>query len=87
VRPFCVTPDRWGFDKYDVANQGLTSNHFKVVDGRIEQSAIPFRYVWPSELDLMAELAGMPPRERWSGWRGEPFTSDSKKLVGVWVKR
>jgi hypothetical protein len=40
--------------------------------------------VWPAELDLMARIAGMHPRERWGGWRREPFTSESGKLVGVW---
>jgi hypothetical protein len=66
--------------------QGLTSHHLEVVDGRLERTSIPFRYVWPSELDLMAELAGMSLRERWSGWRSEPFTNDSRQHVSVWVK-
>src|SRR5437763_7123472 len=69
----------WGIDEYDVANQGLVSHHFSLVDGRWELVSMPFRYVWPSELDLMAELAGMTLRERWSGWRREPFTSESQK--------
>ena len=47
-------------------------------------SRCPFRYVWPAELDLMAQLAGMTLRERWSGWNREPFTSDSTKHVSVW---
>ena len=47
---------------------------------------MPFRYVWPAELDLMAQLAGMRLRERWSGWKREPFTSDSRKHVSVWEK-
>jgi hypothetical protein len=47
---------------------------------------VPFRYVWPSELDLMADLAGMTLRERWSGWRREPFTSDSEMHVSVWER-
>ncbi len=76
----------WGIDEYDVARQGLVSHHFESVDGRIERSSGPFRYVWPSELDLMAELAGLRLRERWSGWTGEPFTSDSRKHVSVWEK-
>jgi hypothetical protein len=42
--------------------------------------------VWPSELDLMARLAGMTLRERWSGWKREPFTSDSTGHVSVWEK-
>jgi hypothetical protein len=42
--------------------------------------------VWPSELDLMARLAGLTLRERWSGWKREPFTSESRKHVSVWQK-
>jgi hypothetical protein len=45
---------------------------------------MPFRYVWPSELDLMARIAGMTLRERWSGWKREPFTSESTDHVSVW---
>jgi SAM-dependent methyltransferase len=84
IRPFHVSDSRWGFDQYDVAAQGLTSHHFEIVDGRVERSSIPFRYAWPAELDLMAQLAGMRLRERWSGWKREPFTSDSTKHVSVW---
>jgi hypothetical protein len=77
---------RAGIDEYDVANQGLISHHYSNVDGRFEHSSGPFRYVWPSELDLMAELAGLRLVERWSGWRGEPFTSESRLHVSVWEK-
>ncbi len=83
---FDFSEGHWGIDEYDVARQGLVSHHFELVDGRIERSSGPFRYVWPSELDLMAELAGLRLRERWSGWTGEPFTSDSRKHVSVWEK-
>jgi SAM-dependent methyltransferase len=76
----------WGLDEYDVARQGLTSHHFEIVDGQLERFSIPFRYAWPAELDLMAELAGMRLRDRWSGWRQEPFTSDSREHVSVWQK-
>ncbi len=86
IRPFRVTETRWGFDEYDVANQGMTSHHYRIVDGRVERLSIPFRYAWPSEYDLMARLAGMPLRERWSGWKREPFTSESEKHVSVWEK-
>ena len=85
-RVFHVSENRWGFDEYDVANQGLISHHFEIVDGKAERLSIPFRYAWPSELDLMAQLAGMTLRERWSGWKREPFTSDSDKHVSVWEK-
>jgi SAM-dependent methyltransferase len=81
---FHVSETRWGIDEYDVATQGLTSHHFEVVDGRLERFSAPFRYVWPSELDLMAQLAGMTLRERWSGWNREPFISESKTHVSVW---
>jgi hypothetical protein len=74
----------WGFDEYDVANQGLVSHHFEVRGDRVEKSQGPFRYVWPAELDLMARLADMTLAERWSGWQGEPYTSESRSHVSVW---
>jgi SAM-dependent methyltransferase len=86
IQAFHVSETGWGFDEFDVARQGLVSHHFEIVDGRAERVSIPFRYVWPSELDLMAQLAGMRLRERWSGWKREPFTSDSRKHVSVWEK-
>ena len=85
-RAFEVTPGHLGFDEYEVASQGLISHHYSAVDDRLEVVSMPFRYVWPSELDLMARLAGMTLRERWSGWKREPFTSDSTKHVSVWEK-
>ena len=85
-RVFHVSETRWGIDEYDVATQGLVSHHFELVGGSIERNSVPFRYTWPAELDLMAQLAGMRLRERWSGWQREPFTSDSRKHVSVWEK-
>jgi SAM-dependent methyltransferase len=81
---FDWSDNHWGIDEYDVATQGLISHHFQRVDGRIELQSIPFRYAWPAELDLMAELAGMRLRDRWAGWKREPFTSDSTEHVSVW---
>jgi SAM-dependent methyltransferase len=86
VRAFTVTPAHLGFDEYDVASQGLISHHYWLVDGQLETLSAPFRYVWPSELDLMARLAGMTLRERWSDWTREPFTSASTNHVSVWEK-
>jgi SAM-dependent methyltransferase len=86
VRPFHVSETRWGFDEYDVANQGLISHHLELVDGRAERNSVPFRYAWPAELDLMAQLAGMSLCDRWAGWKREPFTSDSRMHVSVWEK-
>ena len=85
-RAFEVTETYLGIDEFDVANQGLVSHHFRAVNGVFEKSSIPFRYVWPSELDLMAELAGMKLRERWSSWQRAPFTSDSTKHISTWQK-
>jgi SAM-dependent methyltransferase len=84
ARVFHVSDDRWGLDEYNVAEQGLTSHHFQVVNGGLVRNSVPFRYVWPSELDLMAKLAGMELRERWSGWKREPFTNESGNHVSVW---
>jgi SAM-dependent methyltransferase len=86
VQAFTVTPTHLGFDEYDVASQGLISHHYWVVDGQLEARSVPFRYVWPSELDLMAQMAGMRLRERWSDWTRTPFTSDSRTHVSVWEK-
>ncbi|MFE1285798.1 class I SAM-dependent DNA methyltransferase [Streptomyces sp. NPDC058751] len=86
VVPYHVSPTRWSFDIYDVATQATSSNHIEVVDGRGEYRSIPFRYVWPSELDLMAQLAGLRLRERWDGWTREAFTSESRQHVSVWEK-
>ncbi|GGZ60337.1 methyltransferase [Streptomyces inusitatus] len=86
VVPYHVSPTRWAFDLYDVATQATSSNYIEVVDGRGEYRTIPFRYVWPSELDLMARLAGLRLRERWEGWTREPFTSESPRHVSVWEK-
>jgi SAM-dependent methyltransferase len=83
---FAVEPTHVGFDEYDVVRQGLVSHHYWIDDGKVDVASPPFRYVWPSELDLMARLAGMTLRERWGGWRREPFEADSAKHVSVWEK-
>jgi SAM-dependent methyltransferase len=86
MRPFAVTETHIGFDEYDVVAQGLVSHHFTRTGDNWDYLAVPFRYVWPAELDLMARLAGMSLRERWSGWRREPFTATSDTHVSVWQK-
>ena len=83
---FDASETHWGIDEYDVANQGLVSHHFELRGDAFDKSSGPFRYVWPAELDLMAELAGMRLRERWAGWGREPFTSDTRSHVSVWEK-
>jgi hypothetical protein len=74
------------FDVYDVVTQRLTSNHFVVDDGRVSSYPVEGRYAWPSELDLMARLAGLRLLERWAGWKREPFTSLSRSHVSVYEK-
>ena len=86
VVPFQVSPTRWAFDLYDVSTQAMSSNYITVDGGRGEYRSIPFRYVWPAELDLMAQLAGMRLRDRWEGWARQPFTSESRQHVSVWEK-
>ncbi|MEU4715881.1 class I SAM-dependent methyltransferase [Micromonospora purpureochromogenes] len=86
VVPFHVSPTEWAYDVYDVATQATSSNYVRIVDRRGEYRSIPFRYVWPAELDLMAQLAGLRLRDRWDGWNRAPFTSESRQHVSVWEK-
>src|SRR3989454_7271746 len=86
LRVFDLTDTHVGIDEYEAATQRLVSHHFNLVDGRWERLSIPFRTASPGELDLMAELAAISLRERWSGWKREPFTSESRKHVSVWEK-
>ncbi len=76
-------PSTSGSYSFDHASQRY-SGHY--VDGTGEYRTVPFRYVWPSELDLMAQLAGLRLRDRWAGWNREPFTSDSRSHVSIWQK-
>jgi SAM-dependent methyltransferase len=86
VIPFRADPEGFSFDVYDVVTQRFSSQHFYLVDGRLEAFPVEFRYAWPAELDLMARLAGLRLQDRWAGWRGEPFTSLSPSHVSVYAK-
>jgi SAM-dependent methyltransferase len=81
---FDVRAEHVGFDEYDLVTQELTSHHYDPVEGTA--STFPGRYIWASELDLMARLAGMTLRERWADWDRSPFTAESTKHVSVWEK-
>jgi SAM-dependent methyltransferase len=86
-RVFDASDTYFGIDEFDVATQRLVSHHLELKpDGTVDRVSTPFRYVWPSELDLMAELAGMRLRDRWGGWEKEPFTNESRTHVSVWEK-
>jgi hypothetical protein len=86
VRLFAATPSHVGFEDYDIAAQIAVSHHFWAIDGELKSFSSPHRYLWPSELDLMAQLAGMTLHERREGWRREAFTSQSQSHVSVYVK-
>jgi hypothetical protein len=86
IHPLSVTPAHLGFEEYDVASQIAYSHHYWVVDGQLETRSTPHHYVWPSELDLMARIAGMTLRERWADWDRGHFTGDSRSHVSVWQK-
>jgi SAM-dependent methyltransferase len=76
----------WGIHVFDVVEQRLVAHHFTASEHGIRHRSLPFRYVWPSKLDLMARIAGLRLRDRWGDWRGAPFTADSRSHVSVWEK-
>jgi SAM-dependent methyltransferase len=86
VLPFRADPEGFSFDVYDVVTQQFSSQHFYIVDGRLDAFPVEFRYAWPAELDLMARIAGMRLEHRWAGWRREPFTALSPGHVSVYAK-
>lgn len=86
-RIFTLDPDHVGIETFDdLVGQIAWSHHWVEVAGRLVRHAEPYRYVWPSELDLMAKLAGLHLRDRWAGWDRAPFTSESTSQVAVFEK-
>jgi SAM-dependent methyltransferase len=86
-RVFTLDDDHVGIETFDdLVGQIAWSHHWMQVDGRLVRHSAPYRYVWPSELDLMARLAGLRPHDRWAGWDRSPFTSASKSQVAVFEK-
>jgi SAM-dependent methyltransferase len=82
---FSHAPGYVGYDRYtDLVAQQATSHHFVADGSGAREVRTPFRYVWPSELDLMAKLAGMTLRNRWADWDRSPFTGESRSHVSVW---
>ena len=87
ARVFTHAPGYVGYDRYtDTVAQQAVSHHFVANDTGIRELTTPFRYVWPSELDLMAALAGLALRDRWADWDRSPFTGESTSHVSVWEK-
>jgi SAM-dependent methyltransferase len=83
---FDLSETHVGVDEYDFDTQALVSHHFNLIDGVWKRLSVPFRAVYPAELDLMARLAGMELRERWADWDRSPFAAESTKHVSVWEK-
>lgn len=84
---FAMAEDHVGIDTYDdLVGQIASSHHWMEVDGHLVRDSAPYRYVWPSELDLMGRVAGLRLVERWAGWHKEPFTSTSSSQVAVFQK-
>jgi len=83
---FAAAPDHVAFEEYDIAAQIAVSHHYWVVDGELKTFSSPHRYLWPSELDLMARLAGLTLRARWGDFHRAPFTSESGSHISVWEK-
>lgn len=87
ILPFDVSAHHLGFEEFvDPVNQISISHHFHIDGDRVRTNSPAFRYVWPSELDLMANLAGMTLEARWADWDRSPFTNESRSHVSVWRK-
>jgi SAM-dependent methyltransferase len=70
--------------RHDAVNQRVDSQHLFVTDGGTQLAPVSLRYAFPSELDLMARIAGLELQDRWGGWNGEPFTNASRDHVSVY---
>jgi SAM-dependent methyltransferase len=86
IHGYRASPERIVSYSFDHATQQYSGHYAEFADGTAEYRTIPFRYVWPAELDLMAQLAGLRLRGRWAGWNREPFTTDSRSHISVWEK-
>ena len=84
IIPFRADPEGIGFDVYDVVTQRFSSQHYHFSEDGVQTYPVELRYVWPSELDLMARLAGLTLENRWAGWQQEPFTDLSRSHVSVY---
>lgn len=82
--PVRVGPERWTVDEYDVVSQEFWSHHAQFDGAHVRRETVPFRYVWPAELDLMARLAGLRLSHRWEDWAGNAFGPLSERHVSVW---
>ena len=83
---FTSQPGYIGVDAIDTLNQLLVSNHFRFKENSREAHVFrsPHRYIWPSEMDLMAQLAGFTLESRHADWSGSAFTAESTSHVSVY---
>jgi len=83
---FAAEPGYMGLDTIDTLNQQVVSHHFRFGENGREAHLFrsPHRYIWPSELDLMAQLAGFTLESRHADWPGSPFTGESTSHVSVY---
>ena len=81
-----VTTDEVQLDvgQHDAAAQRVISQKVVLTEGDVRLYPVQIRYAWPSELDLMAQLAGLRLRERWSNWKREPFSSESMHHISIY---
>jgi SAM-dependent methyltransferase len=87
IVPVALREEHLVFDTYDTATQECASHHYyRDADGSIRHQVGSFRYIWPAECDLMAQLAGLELESRWADWAGNPFTAESESHVSVWRK-
>ena len=87
-QPTRITEDTVELDvsQHDAATQRVNSQKLVLTNGQVRLYPIQIRYAWLAELDLMAQLAGQRLRERWSGWRREPFNAQSGKHVSIYER-
>jgi len=86
-RVFTLEEDHVGVETFDdLIGQVAWSHHWMEVGGRLVRHSAPHRYVWPSELELMAKIAGLRLWERWADWVRQPFTSESPQQIAVFEK-
>ncbi len=83
-----LEPDRVYIDasRHDSVHQRVSAQHLVLSERGIKLYPVEIRYAWPSELDLMARLAGLRLRERWGGWQGEAFRASSNRHVSVYER-
>jgi len=85
--PFDVSTEHIGLDTHDMTTQQGTSHHYtRLEDGTYRYGITNFRFIWPAECDLMAQLAGLNLERRIADWDGSLFVGDSPSHISIWRK-